>query len=80
MTKIKNKIKEFVSEAKEAVVELVNDEDTMKDCAIQVMIPFAICGFVITVAYWFGHPEMVLKKRCTEMIVKNVLKKRGESF
>ena len=32
---------------------------------------FLITGMVITVFYWIGHPEWVLKKRFCDMIIKN---------
>lgn len=36
---------------------------------------FLITGMVITVFYWIGHPEWVLKKRFCDMIIKNCGKK-----
>ena len=36
---------------------------------------FLITGMVITVFYWIGHPEWVLKKKFCDMIIKNCGKK-----
>ena len=32
---------------------------------------FFITGMLVTVFYWIGHPEWVLKKRFCDMIIKN---------
>lgn len=29
---------------------------------------------LLTIAYWLGHPEWILNKRCCDMIVKNCSK------
>lgn len=67
------RIKEWLEEKKEEMYELATDNGAA-GYYFWWSLPLVITGAILTVAYWLGHPELVLKKRCLDMIVKNYKK------
>jgi len=76
--KFVEKVKTFVSEAKDEVKSFMEDEDAVKETCIWAMLPFAVTGAALTVWFWLGHPEWALSEKCNSMIAHNVWKKVSE--
>lgn len=60
----------------ERIINWYND-DEREYLRQQVKMYCTFSGIVwalLTVAYWFGHPELILSKRCCRMIVRNCTK------
>ena len=48
-----------------------DEQEQLRDTVEIWKVSSLVVMILLTVAFWFGHPEWILSKKCCKMIVRN---------